>query len=412
MYRLTEEGEKYLEKGLPEKRLMLLLDKPEKINQLQGMEDFNIALQWAKKNRWIRIEKGVVVPLSRPGSPPQEKALKQIAEGHEIDYRLLLVLIRRKLVREEREDTLKRAEQQLKKGVTTPTPELIKTGMWKKVAFKPYNVTVTGKKIYLGKRHPYNAFLTGVRRRLVGLGFKEMTGPLIETEFWNFDALFQPQDHPSRDWTQTYSLLYPSEGSLPHRNVVTNVKKAHEGRWKGSKGWGYRWNPKKASRLMPRAHGTALSARILAALPEIPGKYFAIVRCFRPDVIDATHGVEFNHVEGIVIDSSLTFRHLLGILKLFAKEFAGTEKIKFMPDYYPFTEASCQLSVKHPELGWMEIAGAGIFREELTGPLGVTEPVIAWGIGIDRLAMITLGITDIRQLFSRDLEWLRKSKVV
>jgi phenylalanyl-tRNA synthetase alpha chain len=163
---------------------------------------------------------------------------------------------------------------------------------------------------------------------------------------------------------------------------------------------------------MPRAHGTACSARQLAKGVEIPGKYFAIVRCFRPDVIDATHAVEFNQVEGIVIDEHLTFKDLLGILKLFAKEFAGADKVKFIPDYYPFTEPSVQLSVKHPEMGWIELAGAGIFREELTKPLGVDAPVIAWGIGIDRLAMFKLGIKDIRYLFTEKLDWLRKSKII
>jgi len=145
---------------------------------------------------------------------------------------------------------------------------------------------------------------------------------------------------------------------------------------------------------------------------EIPGKYFTIRRCFRPDVIDATHGVEFNQTEGIVIDQTLTFKNLLGILKQFAVEIAGAEKIRFYSDYYPFTEPSVQLSAKHPEMGWIEFAGAGIFRPELTLPLGVEEPVIAWGIGIDRLAMFKLGIKDIRNLFTKNLEWLRKTKVL
>src|SRR3989344_1390312 len=164
--------------------------------------------------------------------------------------------------------------------------------------------------------------------------------------------------------------------------------------------------------LMPRAHGTAVSARTLAAGPNIPGKYFSLSRCFRPDVIDVTHGVEFNQLEGIVIDESLNFKNLLGILKMFAIEIAGAEKVKFLPDYYPFTEISCQLSAKHPDLGWIEFGGSGIFREELTQPLGVNVPVLAWGLGIDRLAMFKLGIDDIRNLFTRDLNWLRKQPIM
>jgi phenylalanyl-tRNA synthetase alpha chain len=145
---------------------------------------------------------------------------------------------------------------------------------------------------------------------------------------------------------------------------------------------------------------------------DVPGKYFIIGRNYRPDVIDATHGVEFNHCEGIVIDPSLSFRDLLGLLKMFAMEIAGAEKVRFFPDYYPFTEPSVQLSAKHPQMGWIELAGAGMFRPELTEPLGVKEPVIAWGLGIDRLGMFKLGINDIRELFSRKLDWLRSQKVI
>jgi len=145
---------------------------------------------------------------------------------------------------------------------------------------------------------------------------------------------------------------------------------------------------------------------------EIPGKYFQIVRCYRPDVIDATHGVEFNQMGGFVIDENITFRHLLGLLKEFAKEMAGTDKVRFYTDYFPFTEPSVQLSAKHPDLGWIEFGGAGLFREELTAPLGIKQPVIAWGLGIDRLAMFKLGITDIRELFSYKLDWLRNVKVI
>jgi phenylalanyl-tRNA synthetase alpha chain len=117
-------------------------------------------------------------------------------------------------------------------------------------------------------------------------------------------------------------------------------------------------------------------------------------------------------VEGIVIDESLSLRNLLGVLEIFAREIAGAEELRFYPDYYPFTEPSVQLSAKHPELGWIEFGGSGIFREELTRPLGIDVPVIAWGIGIDRLAMFKLGVQDIRYLFSSDLKWLREARVV
>lgn len=411
-YKLTKEGLMYLKHGLPEVRLVKILKKPMPVTDARKrVENFHIALSWAKKNGWVRIEKGKLTLVKRPGDTGVQESLRRLKDRKGTSEQELRILVSRNLASKERQ-SLKKAMSLAGKEVTTLTPELIKTGLWRRTKLRPYDVGVIGEKLYPGKRQPYNRFLMQVRQKLVELGFKEMTGPIIESEFWNFDALFQAQDHPSRDWSQTYTLKHPKRGDLPGKKIVKQVQAAHENGWKtGSTGWGYKWDPVKASSLMPRAHGTACSARQLASGVEVPGKYFAIKRCFRPDVIDATHGVEFNQCEGIVIDESLTFNHLLGLLKMFATEFGGAEKVKFYPDYYPFTEESCQLSIKHPEMGWIEIAGAGTFREELTKPLGIKEPVIAWGLGIDRLAMCLLGISDIRNLFSSNLDWLRKSKV-
>jgi phenylalanyl-tRNA synthetase alpha chain len=350
-----------------------------------------------------------LILIKYPEKIPEQDALEAIAKGESISEDLAKVLLFRKLI-EKIKVNLEKLKELEGKEITNLTPELIKTGFWRKVKFKPYNIEVVGKKIYGGKRHPYVQFLNEVRKKLVELGFKEMTGPIIETEFWNYDSLFQPQDHPARDWFSTFRLKYPKYGSLP-KGIAKKVKMAHEVGVAGSIGWRYKWDPRKAMQLMPRGHGTCLSARTLASKPEIPGKYFAIARCYRPDVIDPTHMIEFNQVEGIVIDENLNFKHLLGILKMFAIEICKAKKVKFSPDYYPFVEPGVQLSAKHPKLGWMEFGGAGIFREELTEPLNIYVPVIAWGLGIDRLAMFRLGINDIRELFSKNLDWLRKKVV-
>lgn len=414
VYSLTEEGRKYLARGLPEANLAGVLKKPMKIDDVRSrVENFGIALQWAKKKNWVRMQDGKLLLAKSPSHIPEHDALKKISQGKHVDGKIADLLLKRRLIIQERDDIVRKAKKMIGKEVQNLAPELIKTGMWRKVRIKPYNVGVTGKRIYPGKRQPYNHFLSEVRQKLVELGFKEMAGSMIETEFWNFDAMYQAQNHPSRDWTQTYTLKHPKHGKLPSRNIVNRVKETHENGWKtGSTGWGYKWDFRKAAQLMPRAHTTASSARTLAASPVIPGKYFALSRCFRPDIIDATHGVEFNHCDGIVIDPSLTIRHLMGLLKMFAVEFAGAERVKFFPDYYPFTEPSVQLSAKHPEMGWIELAGAGIFRSEFTEPMGVKEPVLAWGLGIDRLAMFKLGINDIRELFSRNLNWLRNQKML
>jgi len=411
MYRLTEEGEKYLEYGLPEKRLVELLRKGKLsfAEAQKSISEFSIALQWAKKNDWVVVSGNELKLVKEPQSFPEQDALNKINKGEEIDEKILSTLLSRKLVGEDREDMKKKAEKMAGKEITNITEELIRTGIWRQVKFRSYNVEAPGKKIYPGKRQQYNKFLASVRGKLIEMGFKEMSGPTIELEFWNFDALFQPQNHPARDWTQTYSIKYPKRGFLPDKKIVSQVKAAHENGWKtGSTGWGYKWDQTKAAKLIPRAHDTAISPRYLSKGVQIPGKYFQMVRCYRPDVIDAKHGVEFYQMGGVVVGKGLNFRHLLGLLKQFVEEIAGIKETKFVTAYFPFTEPSCEIIGKHPELGWIELAGAGVFRQELTLPLGVKEPAIAWGFGVDRLAMHKLRIDDIRELFSRNLGWLRQ----
>ncbi len=414
VYALTDEGRKYLKEGLPEEQLMWSLVKPMSTEEAKGkVPNFSIALQWALKNKWVEIKDGMIKKIKDlPDKYELKEALFVAEKGNEIGKESLSVLLARRLLVEEKETREKKAERLVGKEIANLTEDLIVTKKWKEVTFKSYNVESVGRPLNIGKRQPYVQFLKDVKRKLTEMGFIEMKGPTIVTEFWNFDALYQPQNHPSRGWTDSYVMKNPRYGDLPEPKLVTKVKQAHEKGIAGSTGWKYKWSEKKASQLMPRAHTTALSAMTLASNPNIPGKYFIIGRNYRPDVIDATHGVEFNHLEGIVFGEDITIRHLLGLLKEFSKEIAGTDKIKFLPDYYPFVEPGLQMSAKHPQLGWVELAGAGLFREELTVPLGINVPVIAWGLGIDRLAMFKLGINDIRELFSQNLEWLRKRPVI
>jgi phenylalanyl-tRNA synthetase alpha chain len=145
---------------------------------------------------------------------------------------------------------------------------------------------------------------------------------------------------------------------------------------------------------------------------EIPGKYFSIARCYRPEVTDKMHLTEFNQVEGIVVGEGLTLRNLLGVLEKFALDIAEADSVKFRPDYFPFTEPSVELLAYKKGYGWVEFGGSGIFRPELTLPLGIKVPVLAWGLGVDRLYMMKAGVDDIRSLFTFDLEWLRRRGVI
>ena len=189
--------------------------------------------------------------------------------------------------------------------------------------------------------------------------------------------------------------------------MVRRVMKTHENGWiTGSIGWRYRWSFDVARRLVMRSQTTAVSARFLFKRKKFPIKMFCVSRVFRPDVLEAKHAMEFYHCEGIVADENLNFKHLLGMLKKIVNAL-GIEKVEFKPGYFPFTEPSVEVFVYHPKIGWMESAGAGLFRPEVTLPLRIKCPVLAWGIGVDRLAMVKLGVDDIRELHTRRLDYLR-----
>ena len=298
------------------------------------------------------------------------------------------------------------------KTVGSLTPEILRGGQWKDARFRRYKVDIPPARIHTGALHPYRQFLDRVRSRFVALGFKEMRGSLAESEFWNNDALFMPQFHPARDIHDVYYLEEGCGVEAPAERTFGSVAAVHEnGGDTGGRGWGYDFSREQAMRAVMRSQGTALSARALAGDPEIPGKYFGMARCFRYDQVDATHLPDFFQIEGIVLGRDIGLTHLMGLLRLFAVEIAGAEDYKFLPAYFPFTEPSVEMHVRHPRLGWIEGGGAGLFRPEVCRPLGVDVPVIAWGLGLDRLAMLALGLDDIRDLVTPELSSLREMRV-
>jgi phenylalanyl-tRNA synthetase alpha chain len=287
------------------------------------------------------------------------------------------------------------------------TREMLERGAWKGKSFRAYNINVPPARLVIGRTNPYASFLEGVKDKLVSLGFEEFDGSLVETEFWNSDALFMPQFHAARDIHDVYHIKNPSHAKSIEEPHLSNVAAAHEnGGNTGSRGWNYVFDRDFTKRLILRSQGTALSARTLPHA-NIPGKYFGIVRCFRYDKVDATHLSDFYQTEGIVLGEEVNLRTLLGFLKMFAEEVAGAKEVKYVPGYFPFTEPSVEVHIKHPVLGWFELGGSGIFRPEVTASLGVNVPVAAWGIGIDRMALMALGLSDLRDLFSYSLEDVR-----
>ncbi len=291
------------------------------------------------------------------------------------------------------------------------TTGMLADGSWRGVSFRRYNLQIRPPRRVAGRRNPYREFLDFVRRKLIGLGFEEMRGQLVEPEFWNNDALFMPQFHSARDIHDVYFVAEPSRAAAISEPFASQVAAAHtDGADTGGRGWGYRFDHDMSRRLVLRSQGTVLSARWLARA-RVPGKYFAIARCFRYDQVDATHAPDFFQCEGIVLGEKIDFVTLLGLLKLFAREVARAEEIRFAPAYFPFTEPSVEVHMKHPRLGWTELGGAGIFRPEVTVPQGVEVPVIAWGLGLDRMAMVAMGIDDIRDLFTADLNKVRATRI-
>ncbi|MDR2741872.1 MAG: phenylalanine--tRNA ligase subunit alpha [Treponema sp.] len=293
------------------------------------------------------------------------------------------------------------------------TQEMLETGSWKGKNFRSYNVKVPPTRLVIGRTNPYAKFLEDVKDKLSSLGFEEFDGPLVETEFWNSDALFMPQFHSARDIHDVYRITGPSEpdGYAYAKTIeepwLSNVAQAHENGGKtGSRGWRYNFDRDFTRRLILRSQGTVLSAKTLPRA-DIPGKYFGIVRCFRYDKVDATHLSDFYQTEGIVLGENVNLKTLLGMLEMFAREVAGAKEVKYVPGYFPFTEPSVEVHIKHPALGWFELGGSGIFRPEVTESLGVSVPVAAWGIGIDRMALMALGLNDLRELFSYDIENVR-----
>jgi phenylalanyl-tRNA synthetase alpha chain len=258
-----------------------------------------------------------------------------------------------------------------------------------------------------GKPHPMTGIIQEIRAIFVSLGFQEVAGDYVEPAFWNMDALFIPQDHPAREMQDTFYVKEPATRPVPDAlwEQVKGVQTT--GGTTGSTGWGGSFRREESERALLRTHTTVTTIRHLAAKPGAPQRIFGIGRVFRNEAMDATHLPEFHQVEGIVLEEGATLSMLMGILGEFYRRM-GFPEVQFRPSYYPYTEPSLDVAVKWNGR-WLELGGAGIFRPEVTAPLGVKTPVLAWGLGLERLAMLRLGLTDIRQLYLSDVQWLRES---
>lgn len=432
-------GALYRKKGLPERRLMLLLSEkhiiPLKDAQKEAglsADEFKASLGALKKKALIELKNGKIV-LNASKEELAKKSLEELfLEILPIEEDLLTPEQKFALKSLQKRKNIIQIEEQKKTSITITdlgkeimqskelgkelieqiTPKLLKSEKnWKGKKFRRYDINANVPKINGGKRHFVNSAIDYIKKIWTEMGFVEETGNMLQSSFWNFDALFQPQDHPARELADTFFINKNAE--LPNKKIIQKVKEAHEKGIDGSKGWNYKWDEEISKQLVLRTHTTAVTSETLSQTKEedLPLKLFSVGKCFRNETVDWCHGFEFYQTEGVVIDPNANFTHLLGYLKQFYKKM-GFEKVRFRPAYFPYTEPSVEVDVWHPEKKiWLELGGAGILRPEVSITLlGKNIPVLAWGQGVDRIIMDFFKIKDLRELYKNDITQLREMK--
>jgi phenylalanyl-tRNA synthetase alpha chain len=395
-------------------------------------EEISIALGWIKKKGWGDVTKHgseTIITLTEEGTAALhtkgedelliEKLVKSEVGETEAKKETIEMLRQRKDIVKERRTatrTISLTEQgariaasdiKIKEEVAQLTPELIQSGKWRDVEVRKYDVKAFAPMIHGGRKHPMTIQLEKVRSIFLNMGFTEVTGQFVESSFWNMDVLFTAQDHPARELQDTFYIKNPERLSLSEDEMlVEKVKQVHENGWNtGSLGWRYKWSRAEAEKALLRTHTTVNSVRYIAKNPKPPFKVFCIGRIFRNEAMDSTHLPEFTQIEGIVCEKGANFDMLCGLLKEFYTRM-GIPKIRIRPAYFPYTEPSLEVEI-YWNGQWMELGGAGVFRPEVTAPLGVNEPVLAWGLGFERLAMLLWKLDDIRDIYVSDVDWLK-----
>ena len=255
------------------------------------------------------------------------------------------------------------------------------------------DLTVPGRKRYVGRKHPITQTLDEIKKIFSGIGFGIADGPDIEDDYHNFEALNFPPDHPARDMQDTFFVEAGGGKLAPERSDRGYVL---------------------------RTHTSGVQIRVMEQ-NKPPVRVIMPGRCYRNEAISARAYCMFHQVEGLYVDKNVTFGELKGTISYFAKELFGTNvKTRFRPSFFPFTEPSAEVDVncficggtgcrvcKHS--GWLEILGCGMVDPNLYKFVGYDEREVsgyAFGMGIERLAMLRYGIDDIRLFFDNDLRFL------
>lgn len=395
---LGKNGKESLEKGLPERRLLDLLKTKSKLSDLQKDLGpvFGPAMGLARKNNWVEAKDDKITLKNPPDVLPGEKSLKQIGDSKipvdDLDSDDLLGLLRRP-------DFVVEEVVKTRQISLTDSAKLINLDS----SSGGIDVEAKVPEVFVARTHPLKDTIDEIREIFVTLGFSEIFGNMTQSSFWNFDALFTPQDHPARELQDTFYLDGISAKKIATPDQIKKVSDSHK------KNWRYQWDINEARKMVLRTHTTCVTIKHLAQTKPDEARVFSLGRVFRNEKVSYKHLVEFNQIEGVVVGKDANLRNLMGIQREFYKRI-GITKIKFWPTFFPYTEPSLQTMVYNERLGkWVELFGMGIFRPEVTKPLGITKPVLAWGGGIERIAMLKYGLDDVREFYNNNLNWLRSA---
>ena len=424
---LAPGGEAGAKVGLPERRLVdAIKEGNSTIAEILASgrlkkDETNAAIAAAKRNQWIQFGEGgkMVVADDASRQSLEELLLAKLSQGSielaklsEDEKRGLELLKKRPdyIAQKENKNVqislvdAGRAllpildEEQAERRLTS---DLITSGKWRETKLSALDVQAPAPAVYPGRRHPLVDIIEEVKEIFVGLGFAEIDGSMVQSGFWNFDALFTPQDHPAREMQDTFYISGQRQDIPASSDQKKKIAEVHE------KGWGGKWDAKEAERVVLRTHTTPVTLQHLAATKPDTARFFSVGRVFRNEKVSYKHLVEFHQVEGVATAPGASLRDLMGLQKEFYAKM-GIKKIKFWPTFFPYTEPSLQSMVYNEKLGkWVELFGMGIFRPEVTKPLGIKNPVLAWGGGLERIAMLRFGLNDVRELYSSRLAWLR-----
>ncbi|KAL1991487.1 hypothetical protein VTN49DRAFT_4795 [Thermomyces lanuginosus] len=458
---LTEEGESIAANGSHEAKVFEAVAaameglKISDLPNLVGKDVAKVGQGNAFKRGWIKKDKDVLRPnvdSIRDETREQLQAIKD-TQTHP-DSKVIADLKKRKLVTLQKAISFRirkgpKFAREFVKEETDLTADMLASGAWKTVQLKPYNFRAKGAPAQSGALHPLNKVRQEFRSIFFEMGFEEMpTNRFVETGFWNFDALFVPQQHPARDLQDTFYIAdpktadppradppndphlsrlasMPSSGGAPtqpkpvdFQEYWDNVRQVHETGKYGSIGYRYPWNPEEAKRLVLRTHTTSVSAYMLHKLAQDPrpARYFSIDRVFRNEAVDATHLAEFHQIEGVIADFGLALGGLIGFMEVFFGKM-GIHKLRFKPAYNPYTEPSMEIFGYHDGLGkWVEIGNSGMFRSEMLEAMGLPPDmrVYGWGLSLERPTMIKYGVSNIRELLGHkvDLNFIETNPAV